>query len=397
MHFTTTDLRAYLDSALPETSQAGVAAHLADCGQCRADLQALAARAERVRGRLAAVAPAPAEAARSAAAALTTLQQRKRKDRIPMFKSLAQRRSVWVGAAAGLALALSFSFAPVRTFAGQFLGLFRVQQIAVLPIDMARLETLHNDPTLTDQLARMFADSVTVTKEPADVVTAASAAEAGALAGFNVRLLGGQSAAPTFTVQDSVAFEVVVNQPQAQALLDEAGRGDLRLPAALDGATIAVNIPAGVNVAYGCPNLTPETEAEHEFNPMGASGGRMGDPRDCVLLGQIPSPSVETPPDLDMVQLAEIGLQFTGMSPDEARTFSQSVDWTSTLVVPIPMNAALTEQVSVDGVTGTLLYRPSDDGVPQRYMVMWVKDGIVYALSAFGSADEGVALANSIQ
>ncbi len=96
-------------------------------------------------------------------------------------------------------------------------------------------------------------------------------------------------------------------------------------------------------------------------------------------------------------QLAELGLQLAGMTPAEARAFSQSVDWTSTLVVPIPRNAAAVKQVSVDGVTGTVIYRSYDDGVPQHYTLLWVKNDIVYALAGFGTADQAVALASSIQ
>ncbi len=51
----------------------------------------------------------------------------------------------------------------------------------------------------------------------------------------------------------------------------------------------------------------------------------------------------------------------------------------------------------MDGVTGTLVYRRADDGAPQRYMLMWVKFGIVYALNAFGTPADAVALANTIQ
>jgi hypothetical protein len=390
MHLSPPELRAYLDAALPASEQAAAAEHLAHCGQCTAELGLVEARAARVNNRLAALAPAPAEAARAAPAALDLLRHRQRKERLPMFKSLAQRRSVWVTAIALLALAFSFAFAPVRTFAGQFLGLFRVQQIAVLPVDIARLESLHDDPTLIDEFNHLFADAVKVTKKPGEPVTVASAAEAGALAGFSVRELGGALGSPVFNVSDSAAFEVVIDRARAQGILDEAGRGDLRLPESVDGATIAVSVPAGANVAYNCPDLLQNEDG-------GFERGEPGGLRNCVLLGQIPSPSVETPPNLDMVQLAELALQFTGMSTAEAQAFSQSVDWTSTLVVPIPMNAAINEQVMVDGVTGTLVFRGADDGVPARYTLLWVKDGIVYALSAFGSAEDAVALANTIQ
>src|SRR5205823_15039256 len=114
----------------------------------------------------------------------------------------------------------------------------------------------------------------------------------------------------------------------------------------------------------------------------------------CVLFAQMPSPAVDTPPDLYIAQLAEIGLQFSGMSAAEAHQFSQSVDWTSTLVIPFPRNAGTYQQVSVDGVTGTLISRSTSGG---EYSLVWVKNGILYGLSGNGSSEQAVALAQSIQ
>jgi hypothetical protein len=114
------------------------------------------------------------------------------------------------------------------------------------------------------------------------------------------------------------------------------------------------------------------------------------------MLVQIPSPTVTTPPDLDVAQLAQIGLQFTGMSAEEAQTFSQTVDWTSTLIVPIPRNGAVYTQVPVDGVTGYLIQRPADDA-PQ-YAVIWVKDGILYAIGGLGSnSSAALEMADSLK
>jgi hypothetical protein len=109
----------------------------------------------------------------------------------------------------------------------------------------------------------------------------------------------------------------------------------------------------------------------------------------------MPSPTVDSPPNVDLAQLAQIGLQFTGMTAEEAKTYSQSVDWTTTLVVPIPKNAATYKQVPVDGVTGTLIQRPPDDA-PQ-FALIWVKDGVVYAIGGLGSdSSRAIQLADSI-
>ena len=111
------------------------------------------------------------------------------------------------------------------------------------------------------------------------------------------------------------------------------------------------------------------------------------------LLRSPAQPSMHLLGDID--QLAQIGLEFTGMTPEEAAAFTETVDWTSTLVVPIPKNAAVYEQVQVDGVTGTLIQRPADDA-PQ-FALLWVKDGIIYAISGLGSnSQQALEMANSL-
>jgi hypothetical protein len=392
MHNPPYDLRAYLDQALPAADQAAAARHLAECAECRAQLDAVSGRAGRVSARLAALAPLPGEASPSAAALRHQIELRSRKDYPSMLRSLVSKRPVWLAAAAVLVLALSFSFAPVRIWAGQFLGLFRVQQIEVLPLDVTQLDRLSSDPTLSQQLSQLFSDSVHISREPGPVAETASADEASQQAGFGVRVLSAAQGSPRFMVSSGPAFEAVIDRAKAQALLDAAGRSDLQLPASVDGATVKVDVATGVTVAYGdCPKSAPGAMNDSP-DPDNVTLAR-----NCVMLAQVPSPSVVTPPDLDMGQLAELGLQLAGMSAAEAHSFSQTIDWTSTLVVPIPRNAAAYAKVNVDGVTGTVIYRRYGEGRAQEYTLLWVKNGIVYALAGYGTTDQAAALANSIQ
>jgi hypothetical protein len=64
--------------------------------------------------------------------------------------------------------------------------------------------------------------------------------------------------------------------------------------------------------------------------------------------------------------------------------------------VPIPRNAAMHEQVSVDGVTGTLIQRSSEGSA--QFVLLWVKDGIIYAISGLGTnSQQAIEMANSLQ
>jgi hypothetical protein len=110
---------------------------------------------------------------------------------------------------------------------------------------------------------------------------------------------------------------------------------------------------------------------------------------DCIIFTQMPSPLVNAPADLNMAQLAQIGLEFSGMSQEEAAAYTATVDWTSTLVIPVPRRAT-SEDVSVDGVTGKLIQRVTD--YAPEYALVWVKDGIIYGLSGTGT-DTAPALA----
>ncbi len=84
-------------------------------------------------------------------------------------------------------------------------------------------------------------------------------------------------------------------------------------------------------MAYG---TCPEPGSGDASVNLGTSAGRTYP--DCVILAEIPSPTVSAPADMNIAQLAQIGLEFTGMTSDQAAAFTQTVDWTSSLVDPDP-------------------------------------------------------------
>ena len=292
-----------------------------------------------------------------------------------MFKKWFSFPVVRAGAIAVLTIALLMAFPTTRALAGQLLNLFRVQQVTVLSIDSTCLESLTGNEALGSQLSELISDSTVVTDEPGEPVVAANAEEASTSAGFTVRLPADSMPSKIY-VTDSSAFALTVDRGKAQAFIEAAGRSDLVLPQTIDGAEIEVSIPATVSAAFGtCPEPQMDT---HEVQMEGSQSYP-----DCIIFTQMPSPLVNTPDGVDMAQLAQIGLEFTGMTREEAEAFTSTIDWTSTLVIPIPRNAATYTDVSVDGVTGKLIQR-KDEYSPE-YALLWVKDGIVYAISGTGA------------
>jgi hypothetical protein len=392
-HLDDGQLRAQLDGELDQK----YLKHLEECPECQRRLSTIEARKRELGKQLDLLDMANSiSASRTASQALAKFTLRlKEKQEVPLMKRFLypKYRSLWVGLTAILIIAAAFSFPSVRAWAGEFLGVFRVRQVAVIPIDTTGLSDLTGNTTLGNQIGKLLSDSINVTEKPGQPESVSNAAEASQAAGFQVRLPANQVTAATLTVQGGTAFSLIVNRSRAQALLDEAGHSDLKLPASLDGAKIEVNIPASVSAGYGtCP--TPSVEnTDKTINTNGSNGRKYAD---CIMLVQIPSPTVNTPPDVDLTKLAEIGLEFTGMSQEQAQAFSQNVDWTSSLVIPIPRNAATYEQVSVDGVTGTLIQRPADDA--PEFALLWVKNGIIYAIGGLGSnSAKAIEMANTLQ
>jgi hypothetical protein len=389
-HLTDGELRAALDGEL----EAGPQQHLEACTGCQARQRQLQKEHEAVAQQLAFLAPTD-EPIPSVQRAWARFSQRLSiKKEISMFKKLFTFPFVRFGSAALLILALVLAFPGTRALAGELLSLFRVQHVTVVPVDFTGMEQLNG--AVGNNISQLISESVTMQKEPSDPVTVATTDEASQLTGFNVRAPQGLTPS-RISVMNGSAFTFTIDRAKAQALLDEAGRSDLVLPQDVDGADVSVNIPSSASLAFGnCPEPSSKSEAERERQREtqgSGSPGRMY--ADCIIFAQIPSPEVSAPASLDINKLAQIGLEFTGMTAEEAAQFTSTVDWTSTLVVPVPKNAATNQQVTVDGVTGTLIERPSDDA-PQ-FALFWVKDGIIYTIGGLGSnSQKALEIANSL-
>ncbi|PYU96424.1 MAG: hypothetical protein DMG25_01930 [Acidobacteria bacterium] len=398
-------LRAKLDGELSEVESLEAQNHLAACPDCRRRAEAIAVEAERVRGALSALDPLPSEAPGEARTAFARFRA-EHAEPPAQAPSLAGRlfarrlRPVWGAVAALAAVAVFLSFAPARGWGQKILAMLRVQKIAVVTIDPEVLSSGRKGDDKGRSIGRLMSDNLVVTMDPGKPQHVSSVDEASQLAGFPVRALTGLSEQPQLSVEGEGAFHMTLNRDRLQAILDEAGRPDLQLPEALDGATIAVHVPKAAFVRYGnCAEPKSDRPAPGgrggEAAPDSAPKGP--EAQGCTFLAQVPSPTVSVPPDLNIAQVAEAGLQLAGMSADAAHAFCQTVDWTSTLVIPIPRDATSYQTVEVDGVQGTFINRPQWGRRPAGYNLLWVKNGVIHSLVGRGDAATAVALADSLQ
>ena len=307
-----------------------------------------------------------------------------------MFEKLSSRRMrpLWAALTVLVLAAVVLTVPSVRAVASSFLGLFRVEQVSVVEIDASQLEnTLAN----SQQFERLLSENVSL-DGGGEAVPVDSAAAAAEMTGMTVRLPAGLGQPDRLVVQPGGVAEVTVDLRLVQALLQEVGHTDVNLPAELDGQTIAVHVADAVGAQYGdCPD-------PHDFDPdSGAERRAMAEASaDCVNTLQMRSPQVEAPEGLDIAMLGQAYLQVLGMTPEEAARFSDSVDWTTTLVVPVPQGRANVQTVSVDGVQGTFM-QPANQPQPKPYVLVWVKAGTLYAIEGRGQPSDALQIANSLQ
>jgi Putative zinc-finger len=383
-------LRAYLDAELGPQEISELKGHLQTCAACEARFQALSASALRVASKLALLdTPSSAtEANPQIALARFKANLPPTEERLPFFARIFARRwrFAWAASLAVVVLAVSLMFPATRGFAQRLLATLRVERVQTVTLDFSAMNTGTSSQPL-EMLAKMLSDNAVVTTNEKET-TADSQAAATQAAGFSVRVLSTRTDEPKFSVSGAHAFHMTLDRTRLQDVLDQAGRPDLLLPATLDGATVSVQVPRAVALTYGdCKKgdrQNPDESPSTTTNP-------------CLIVMQAPSPVVNVPSDLNIQQLAEIGLQLAGWSPVKAREFCQTVDWKSTLVLPIPRTVQSYETVSINGVRGTLMHFPETNPKHPSFALIWVDNGIIYSVIGRGDASSAVQLASSLQ
>lgn len=384
-------LQAFLDGALTPDEQDDVAAHLAGCADCRAQVDMLRSAALQTLALLAGLEPAPASIP-APAAALSSLQADMAAAKIAPWTNWFRRlrdmrgnisndglikgtplavRMVGIGALVVLLLAGTFSFAPARDAMAQFLGLFRVQQFTVVDIDSAaRMQSFQ------DMLQSGILGEPEILRDFGDEQVVADVAAAEALAGYAVRLpadLPEGASMAKLGVTQGPHVRLQVDRPTVQMALDMAGVTDVELPA-FDTAAVEVDAPYVVQAEYKVDNPYGERDAG-------------------MMLVQAPSPEIDLPPGIDPATMGEIYLRAVGMPAADATRIAQTIDWTSTAVIPFAGDMGAYQEVTVDGVPGLLFEetRTTSDRGRER-VLLWQRDGFVYGLVTWNVSDSGMLL-----
>jgi hypothetical protein len=287
-------------------------------------------------------------------------------------------RPAWALGLLVMVVTVTLTVPPVRSLAGELLGLFRLQRIEFTPVSEEAWPDEATIKAVAPEIERVFDEALAVTTVgESDPLTEA---EARGRAEFRVRLpaAGGETARYEWTPPVHIAYQV--DLPRINALFAELGYSDIELPTSLDGKTVEADLAGMLTASYG---------ACAEDAPAG---------NDCMTFVQMPSPTASVPDGLDIDQLGRIYLELLGMPVEQASRLSERIDWTTTLVLPFPHHVNLThEMVRVDGVEGTLVHSESPYRPAPEYLLTWIKDDVVYAVSGKGDHSQALDVANSLR
>jgi hypothetical protein len=276
-----------------------------------------------------------------------------------------------VPAAAVAAVAFAFAFPTVRAGAQAFLDLFRVSSFVAVAFDPDRLRELESTGL---DLPRMLEADVEVLTAQASPVSYATPQEAGAAAGIRAYapawLPPGLELKSTYVIGET-SFQFKAGTANLRALLDAFAIDDVVIPEGIDGQEVSVRIAPIVQMNYEAGKLQ-------------------------ATLTQSRSPDVSFPAAFDLAALAEIGLRILGLDRSEAYRVAQTVDWRTTLLVPVPTAVASFREVNVQG-RPALLIQSTERVQPIQNVLLWSSQNNVYALRGTVRANDLLEMAQSLQ
>lgn len=286
-------------------------------------------------------------------------------------------RPLLAAAAALVVVAGLFAFPAVRAGAQSMLDLFRVRSFVAVPFDETRVEKLRS---LDHDNAMMIFDRQEVILEPGSPVTHASPGMASAAAGFSVATPG---YLPNGLALDSVKVtgegraRLGVSTARLRELLTALDLRDVEVPSGLDGQMLEVHMYPVVSQTY------------------------RAEKRRLTLL-QSRSPEVSLPTGVDLARLGELGLRILGLDSGEARRIASTVDWRSTMLVPVPVNASSFRSVTVQGQQGLLITTTGEANAKGRRrraaaLVMWTEGDRVFALEGTLQDSDLLQVAESVR
>jgi hypothetical protein len=284
-------------------------------------------------------------------------------------------RRIATAVTAAAAVVVLFAMPAMRAYAESFLAMFRVANFVGVRMDT---RTLQDDARAVD-LSRLLGEQVQFVQDPGRPVNVTSVAAASAAAHFTVAEptdIPRETRHTEIAVQGAGVVRITADSERLRDLLDALNIRDLAVPQDLDGKVAVVRTGPVVRLGYSVRGLS--------FNVL-----------------QTTTPDIALPGGIDLAQLGEMALRISGMPRIDAHRFAQTIDWHSTVLVPVPPNAEQFRQVDVNGHQG-LMVQSIPLGTPERSQrrlssLLWSTGSRVFAVQGTVPGGDVLQIANSIR
>ncbi len=290
------------------------------------------------------------------------------------WRSTARPPAALWGAVAAALVALAIFAAPLGSYAESLLSIFvpkRPVALAITPLDASRMRALPD-------LQAYGRIDTTGTPGPRDVRGRTALSAAGFLprlpAAVPRELARDARYAVTGTSQGVFTFDAERTRTTARRL----NAAVPALPAGLDGTRVGVTLLPAAIVRYGA---VPESSRAH---------GRFAEP--FLVFAQARTPQVTTR-GASLAQLEAYLLAQPGISPGLAAQIRAIGNAGDVLPIPVQVDRQSSRTVEVDGVRGLAI----GDNTGLGAGVVWVKNGMAYALGGTYALDRLLVIAASLR
>lgn len=357
--------------------------HLLGCTRCRAVRDEIAANAAFAESVLALpVAPLDLERARRGVDARLgkTLV---RVDTKPARFAWTPRTGWASAAAAAIVLGLGLSLSPVRTTAANFLAIFEPHTFQPIAVTRADMQALQSFPELS-----AFGD-VQESKTPAaqaqHFTSILDAMRASHEVILHPRYLpAGIPTQPFYMVMPpkTGAFTFSAAKARQSATRNHATLPPM--PANLDGSTLYASFSSAVVTTFGAGGQRMGRVDGHRY-------GRHSSGLSGFAVFQAPAPRVYST-GASVRDIIDYLLIQPGVSPSLAAQIRAIGDPSTTLPIPIPIDKALAQTVSIGGSPALVI--GDETGVGS--VVVWERGGMVYGVAGPLRESELLMVANSL-
>lgn len=395
MCFSEGTFQAYLDGELALGEAAEIRAHLKHCLRCRQKLRELEKNNLFAAGRLSAYIAFTKEGNLDLARSWQRFESACKmmaKKSVGGGEADSKFKLTWKGAnfmfsrykkaalavALAAALAVSFSFGSVRSFAGNLLTVFRVervQTITISPEDIAQLEKAFQEGKGKVDVGNLGKFEVSGKQA---VLRGVSLAEAKNAVDFPLRLpedLPGYRG-PVLSLASEAAVNITLDVEKVNQLLKSLGSSKF-LPEGLNGQTFTLRTPAAVSAEYTAAN----------------------DQSRKIVIVQGRSPELAVPAGTDMAAIREVLLAVPVLPENLRRQVAAVSDWQHTFLIPNVEGSSV--EVTVNGVKGVYIAPPLPDGGSNgsgMSGLIWQAGGVVYFVGGPGmSRDNALELAGKMR